>query len=319
MTDVLTFGETMLRLSPPGQERLELAAELEFRAAGAESNVAVNVQRLGLEGVWMSKLPDSPLGRKVTAHLRRHGITTDVVWSDEGRQGTYYLEHASEPRQPNVIYDRQGSAVTTATPAELPTDRFADTRVFYTSGITPALSDTLEATVADLLPAAREQGARTVFDLNYRSKLWDPGTAADTFRDLFPEVDVLVAAARDAATVLDRDGPPERVAADLAAEWDFETVLVTLGEEGALAWHDGQTTRQPAFEADTYDPIGTGDAFTAGYLVRRLEGDDVATALEYGAATAALKRTMPGDVATVTPGEVEAVIEASDVGEDISR
>ncbi|GGN13205.1 bifunctional 2-dehydro-3-deoxygluconokinase/2-dehydro-3-deoxygalactonokinase [Halarchaeum nitratireducens] len=317
MSDLVTFGETMLRLSPPGQERLERASELEFRAAGAESNVAVNAGRLGLDTTWLSKLPDSALGRKVTATVEAQGTTADVVWSDEGRQGTYYLEQASAPRPTNVIYDRADAAVTTATPDELPTERIEGSDAFYTSGITPALSDTLEGTTAALLALAGEAGATTVFDVNYRSKLWSPAEARPVLESLFPDIDVLVTAVRDARDVLGLDGDAERVARDLAEEWGFETVVVTRGAAGALAWHAGDVVEQPAFEADTHDAVGTGDAFVGGFLARRLRGDGVPVALEYAAATAALKRTIPGDTALVTPEEVEAVLDRS--GDDIAR
>ncbi|MBP2250398.1 2-dehydro-3-deoxygluconokinase [Halarchaeum solikamskense] len=317
MSDLVTFGETMLRLSPPGQERLERASELEFRAAGAESNVAVNAGRLGLDTTWLSKLPDSALGRKVTATVEAQGTTADVVWSDEGRQGTYYLEQASAPRPTSVIYDRADAAVTTATPDELPTERIEGSDAFYTSGITPALSDTLEGTTAALLALAGEAGATTVFDVNYRSKLWSPAEARPVLESLFPDIDVLVTAVRDARDVLGLDGDAERVARDLAEEWGFETVVVTRGAAGALAWHAGDVVEQPAFEADTHDAVGTGDAFVGGFLARRLRGDGVPVALEYAAATAALKRTIPGDTALVTPEEVEAVLDRS--GDDIAR
>ncbi|WP_435098611.1 bifunctional 2-dehydro-3-deoxygluconokinase/2-dehydro-3-deoxygalactonokinase [Halarchaeum sp. P4] len=317
MSDLVTFGESMLRLSPPGQERIERATELEFRAAGAESNVAVNAGRLGVEATWLSKLPDSPLGRKVTATVESQGAEADVVWSEEGRQGTYYLEQASKPRPTNVIYDRDDAAVTTATADELPTGRVAEADYFYTSGITPALSDTLEETTADLLEAAQDAGTTTAFDVNYRSKLWTPAEARPVIESLFPDIDVLVTAVRDARTVLGLEGDAERVARDLAEEWGFETVVVTRGAEGALALHAGDVVEQPAFEADTHDAVGTGDAFVGGFLARRLQGDGVPAALEYAAAVASLKRTIPGDTALVTPEEVEAVLDRA--GGDIAR
>jgi len=314
MTDLVTFGETMLRLSPPGQERLERATELEFRAAGAESNVAVNAARLGVDTAWLSKLPDSPLGRKVVATLEGQGTETDVVWSDEGRQGAYYLEQASKPRATNVVYDRANAAVTTATPDELPTERVTAADAFYTSGITPALSDTLEDTTRDLLERAQAADTTTAFDVNYRSKLWTPDEARPVVESLLPDVDVLVTAVRDARTVLGLDGDAERVARDLADEWGFETVVVTRGADGALALHDGDVTRQGSFETETHDAVGTGDAFVGGFLARRLRGGGVPESLEYAAATAALKRTIPGDVALVTPDEVERVVERDDDG-----
>ncbi|MFC4448789.1 bifunctional 2-dehydro-3-deoxygluconokinase/2-dehydro-3-deoxygalactonokinase [Halorussus aquaticus] len=317
MTDLVTFGETMLRLSPPDGERLETTDDLELRAAGAESNVAVAASRLGASAAWTSKLPDSPLGRRVVSSLRQHGVETDVVWSDDGRQGTYYLEHGGKPRGTNVIYDRAGAAVTTAESEELPVERVREAERFHTSGITPALSETLESTTADLLAAAREAGTTTSFDVNYRSKLWDPAEARETMETLFPDVDLLLVAERDARDVLGREGDADDIAAGLVEEFDFETVIVTRGEEGALARHDGEVYEQSAIETDTLDPIGTGDAFLGAFLARRLAGDGVATALEYGSATAALKRTIPGDVAVVTREEVESVL--AEEGGEISR
>ncbi|NIB98565.1 bifunctional 2-dehydro-3-deoxygluconokinase/2-dehydro-3-deoxygalactonokinase [Halobacterium sp. R2-5] len=306
--DLVTFGETLLRFSPSEQERLERATELEFRAAGAESNVAVNAGRLGAETAWLSKLPDSPLGRKVTATLRAQGTEPDVAYSEDGRQGTYYLEPAGEPRGTNVVYDRANAAVTTATPDELATERVEAADYFYTSGITPALSETLAETTAALLELASDAGTTTALDVNYRAKLWEPEEAREVLETLFPDVDVLVVAARDARRVLAREGDAEGIARELAEEFGFETVVVTRGADGALALHGGDVHAQPAFESDTHDPVGTGDAFVGGFLARRIEGGSVPDALEWGAATAALKRTIPGDTALVTREEVENVL-----------
>ncbi len=317
MSELVTFGETMLRLSPPVHQRLETADTLEVRAAGAESNVAVAASRLGVKATWMSKLPDSPLGRRVTGELRQHGINTEIVWSEGDRQGTYYLEFAGAPRGVNVIYDRERAAVTTATPEELPVRLVEQARVFYTCGITPALSDQLRTTTRQLLERARDAGTRVAFDVNYRSKLWSPEQARTTLEPLLSMVDVLVCSLDDAREVLDREGPPEEIADSLSASGGIDTVILTLGAKGALAFREQTTHRQPSFEADTYDPIGTGDAFVGAYLARRMNGADVPTALRYGAATAALKRTMPGDMVTLTRAEVENVIDHG--SEEISR
>jgi len=317
VSDVVTFGETMLRLSPPGHERLETASELEVRAAGAESNVAIAAQRLGVTATWTSKLPDSPLGRRVVGELEQYGIDTDVVWSQQGRQGTYYLEHGGKPRGTNVVYDRSNAAVTTAEPQEFDIELIQNARVFFTSGITPALSTTLRETTAQLLNAAQKSGTTTAFDFNYRAKLWEPEEARNTLTKLFPGIDILVIAARDAHTVLGYEGDPRQLAHKLGSQFDFQTVVVTRGDQGALAWNDSVVHDHDAYETETVDPIGTGDAFTGAFIARRLAGDDVGTALEYAAATAALKRTIPGDVALVTQAEVEAVL--ADGGEDISR
>ncbi|WP_136590593.1 bifunctional 2-dehydro-3-deoxygluconokinase/2-dehydro-3-deoxygalactonokinase [Salinigranum halophilum] len=319
MTDLVTFGETMLRLSPPRGERLERTRSFDVQAGGAESNVAVAASLLGLDSVWLSKLPDSPLGRRVVRELRGHGVRTGVVWDkrDEKRLGTYYLEHGGAPRGTEVIYDRADASVTTATPEELATGVVANADTFYTSGITPALSETLRETTAALFEVATQGGTTTAFDLNYRSKLWSPAAAKETYEALLPHVDVLFAAERDAREVLDRDGDAVQLAHGLATEFGSDTVVLTRGEQGALGIRGGEVYEQPVFEADTFDAIGTGDAFVGGFLTARAAGADVERCLTYGAATASLKRTIDGDLALVTPAEVEAVI--AEDGDSISR
>jgi len=308
MVDLVTFGETMLRLSPPADGRLETASRFDVHVGGAESNVAVAASRLGCDCAWLSKVADSPLGRRVNSALRRHGVEPAVVRDPEARQGTYYLESGDTPRGTDVVYDRGEAAVTTARPAELPTDRIEAATVFHTSGITPALSTTLAETTAALLSLAREAGTTVSFDLNYRSKLWSPAEAGRTVRPLLDDVDVLFVPERDAGPVLGLDGGPAGIARELAGDHRIGTVVVTRGSDGALALADGTVHEQPALPASDAHPVGTGDAFVGGALSRLVRGEDVPTALAWGAATAALKRAIPGDAALVTPAEVERVL-----------
>jgi len=308
VSDLVAFGETTLRLTPPGYERIETASEFEVRAAGAESNVAVAADRLGTTATWLSKLPDSPLGRRVVGELERHGVETEIVWTDEGRQGLSFFEHGTRPRGSNVVNDREDAAVTTAKPQEFDVDLIRDARLFFISGITPALSPTLRETVAAMLKAARKGGTTTAFDVNYRSKLWSPEEAKETLLRLFPGIDVLVIAARDARTVLGFEGDPRQLAHKLGSAYEFTTVVVTRSEQGALAWHDNVLHDHDVYETESVDPVGSGDAFTGAFLARRLAGADVPEALEYASAAAALVRTLPGNLAVLTVEEVEAVI-----------
>jgi 2-dehydro-3-deoxygluconokinase len=309
MTDLVTFGESMLRLSPTGNERLETTDTLELRSAGAESNAAVAATRLGAEATWVSKLPEGTLGDRVLGDLRRYGIDTEVVRSADGRQGTYFIEQAGAPRGTNVIYDRADAAVTTMTVEELPIDAIGDAEVLFTSGITPALSETLAETTETLLKEARSADITTALDLNYRSKLWSPEEARSVLTELFTHVDVLLTAQRDAKAVLGSSGSATEITHQLASRYDFETVVLTKGERGAVAWHDSVVQEQEAFRTDTIDPIGTGDAFSGAFLARRLQGDALDTALEYAAAAAAVKRTIPGDVLAASRSEIEAVVD----------
>ncbi|WP_324758206.1 bifunctional 2-dehydro-3-deoxygluconokinase/2-dehydro-3-deoxygalactonokinase [Haloarcula montana] len=310
MTDLVTFGETMLRLSPPQQERLETADQYDVHIAGAESNVAVAAQRLGLDTAWLSKLPDSPVGRRVTGELRRHGVTVEVCWddSDDGRQGTYYLEQGDIPRGNEVIYDRAGASITTLATGEVPEGLVEDADAIHTSGITPALSDRVETTTADLLERASDAGTTTCFDLNYRSKLWSHAEAQSVVTELFPDIDVLVVAQRDAEQVLGRTGDAVDVAASLTADHGFDVTVVTRGADGVVAATPDDEYVQGSFEASDAHPVGSGDSFVGGFLSQYLTTGSVPEGLEWGAATAALKRSVPGDIAVVSPSEVRELI-----------
>lgn len=319
MVDLVTFGETMLRLSPPNQERVETADQYDVHVAGSESNVAVAAQRQGLDSAWISKLPDSPTGRKVVHELRGHDVATEIVWdeSPDGRLGTYYLEQGEVPRGNDVIYDRAGASVTTTTVEEVPTAVIEEADAFHTSGITPALSDTLEQTTADLLSYADHVGTTTSLDVNYRSKLWNPSEAAEVLTDLFPDVDVLLVARRDAEQLFGLSGPAQEVAQELTDEYGFDLTVVTQGSKGAVAATGDEVFDRPAFEATDAHPVGSGDSFVGGFLSQYVAGEPIPKALSWGAATAALKRSVPGDIAVVSRDEVERLMDGETV--DIDR
>lgn len=315
MSSLVTFGETMLRLSPPRGERLSRVDSLDVHVGGAESNVAVAASALGLDATHLTALPDSDLGDRILHALRGEGVETRVALTDDGRVGTYYFERGATPRDPVVVYDRGNTPIRDLTPAGLPLSVVREADLFFTSGITPALSDQAAATTAELLETARDADVPTAFDVNYRAKLWSPTEARETLTDLLPLVDRLFVAERDARQVFGHGDAPETVARSMADRHDLEAVVITRGENGALALHDGEVHERTAFETDTVDPVGSGDAFVGGYLARRLHGGTVRDALDHGTAAAALKRTVEGDMAVLDQEEVAALLESSDDGE----
>jgi len=318
VTALTTFGEAMVRLSPPRGRRLSRADRFDVAVGGAESNVAAAAAALGVDATWVSALPRSPLGERIEHALRGEGVDPRVVRTDEGRVGTYYLERGGSPRGQTVVYDRERTPIRRLTPDDVPRAPVREADVFATSGITPALSDGAAATTGALLAMAAEAGVTTAFDVNYRSKLWSPGEAEGTLTDLFGNVDVLFVAERDGRTVFGIEGDAEAIARRFARAYGFEQVVLTRGDAGALAVCDGETHRVSAFDADTVDPVGSGDAFVGGYLTRYLAGADVPEALRWGAATAALKRTTSGDMATVSAAEVRSLVSGED-GDGIDR
>ena len=313
-TDLVTFGETMLRLTPPRGDPLSRTDDLAVHVGGAESNVAAAAANLGLDAAWLSVLPESPLAERIVHGLRGEEVEPIVRWADHGRVGTYYFEPGVAPLEPAVHYDRRATPIRSATPADLPLERIREAEAFFTTGITPALSETLVTTTSELLAMAREAGTTTVFDVNFRGKLWDPKVARETLAGLFTDVDILFVADRDLRTVFGSGADPEATVAELRDEHGLDTVVVTRGIDGALAVGD-ETHEQPAFPAETVDPVGSGDAFAAGYLAAWLRGADVPTALERGAAAAAIKRTVEGDMAPLSPAAVQAVVDGEPIPE----
>lgn len=311
MTELVTFGETALRLSPPGSERLETTRSLEVYPGSAGSNVAVAASRLGTDTVWASKLADTPLGRGAVAELQAHDVTTAVDWVDstDARQALTFFESGSDPRENYVLDDRDGSAVRSAEPGELPMTAVQNSDGVFVSGETVALSDRLVETTEAVL---RASGGISAMGVDYRSDLWSTSEARATFDEIFDAVDLLVTSASDARNVLKKLGEPPEIAHGIASEWDFQTVVVTLSGRGALAWHDATIHERDAVETETVDASGQHEAFTGAFLCRRLAGDDVGTALSHGVAAAALARTVPGPVPTVDADEVAQVVEAAD-------
>ena len=158
--DLVTFGETMIRLSPPNFRRLEQTNLLEVNVGGSELNVAVAAQRLGLRTAYVTRLTNNPLGRMIANKAREHGVdTSHIVWTDGDRVGVYFVEFGASPRPNSVLYDRRDSAMAKIKPGEVDWDEvFSQARHFHTSGITPALSPTAAEATKEAVRKAKEAG-----------------------------------------------------------------------------------------------------------------------------------------------------------------
>jgi 2-dehydro-3-deoxygluconokinase len=322
--DVITLGETMLRLTPPGFERLEQATALELHVGGSESNTAVGLARLGCRTAWLSRLPNTSLGRLVASTIGRYGVdVSHVVWSDCDRVGTYYLERGKPPRGSQVLYDRCDSAISKMQPSELPSHLFAPTRakLFHTTGITLGISESAAATAQMAAELAKAAEMLVSFDVNYRAKLWRPEAARVRCADFIKQADIVFLPLRDAHTVFGLEEPTdEAILQNLSRHYPHCTIVLTLGERGAIAIdRHGEFFRQAAFATTEVERLGSGDAFAAGYLASFLEHGSIANALRWGCATASLKYTIPGDLPLIHRHEVEALVASENKSTDIVR
>jgi len=319
--DVVTFGEAMLRLSPPHFGRLEQTHSLDVEIGGSELNVAVGVSRLGLNAAWISKLPNNPLGRMVRNRARELGVdVAHVIFSDQGRQGLYFVEYGAAPRASSVLYDRGNSAISLIKPDEVDWKKIlSKAKLFHVSGITPALSPSAAETTALAMKTAKEVGCLVSYDLNYRKKLWTPTQARNCQEPLMKLVDILTNTEEDTGVVFGiREENYQRVAETLAKTFGFKAVAITLREDisvwknnwTAIAYADGKIYTDRTYMVEIVDRVGAGDSFTAGFIYGYLTGD-AEKGVKYGNALAALKHTMPGDFNWSTLEEVEAQIKGA--------
>lgn len=318
MSELITFGETPLRISPPDAQRLETASEASVVAAGTESNVAVAASSMDAACTWISKLPPTPPGRRVVRELEQHGVATEVTWDEDGdaRLGVVYHEDAAAPRTPGTYHDRERTTAATATPGDVPMELVKNAEVVFSGTSTPALSDAALETAEALLRAGGGAGATTALDLDHQPGHRDTDALRETALRLTDHLDVLIANEDTARAVLDRSGKPRQLANGIAAEHELEMVLITLSDRGAVVLHDTPGTNviheRQTVETEAVDPAGQHDALVGGFLERLLAGANAAEALSYGVAMGALARTIPGPLLSVHPSEVEQVAEAVD-------
>jgi len=307
MTELITFGETSLRLSPADDGRFETATDVDMDVSGTESNVAVAASALGAETAWLSKLPDTPLGHRVERALHQHGVDTEIAWADAGRQGLVFAERGPSPRPERRFEDHEACAAATVTPGELPMDRVQAADMTFVAGSTLSLSGGILETAEAVMRAAGS--GFVAMDLDYRSGLWSPEEARETLGNVFDAVDILVAREDDVETVFERSGKPHKLAHAIASDHDFKTVVITRNKPGALAWHDSVIHEQAGMAVEAVDPAGQHEAFIGAFLQQVLAGAGPETALSYGVASATLTRALPGAMTTVTREEVDRLVE----------
>lgn len=314
---VVGLGESLLRLSAPDHQRLEQAGDLRVHVGGAEMNVLIGAAALGVPATWLTRLADNPLGRRVAAHARAHGVVPRVDWDGAARAPLYFVEHGAHPRPSEVLYDRSGTAMARLTPGAFDwEDAVAGAGAAVCSGITCALGDGAAAAVEALFAAARAAGARTAFDVNHRSKLWTWERAVPVLRRLLPSVDVLLAGRQDLLRLLPSpDREQDQVALAHRAIEEFGCATVVLRETTQLtgrrvatavvAVTPGGEVASPTYEADVVDAFGAGDAAFGVLIASLLTGDDLAAAADKAAWAGAFQHTLPGDACTLRPADVD--------------
>ena len=328
----------MLRLSPPGYEKLLQSPRLSARFGGGEANVAVSLAILGHRVRYITIVPAQEIGEAAISELRKWGVETDHVLRQGKRLGIYFAETGANQRPGKVIYDREHSAISEAGPDSIDWEgALRGVDWLHLTGITPALSATAAELTLRAVRTAKEKGVQVSVDLNYRAKLWKYGQSASAvMAGIVPFADVAVGNEEDFQKSLgipvdaDAESGPlllasyEKLTALVLERFpNLKLVAVTLRESrsadrniwSAVLRNEKRFISGPRYEiADIVDRIGGGDAFAAG-LIHGLDlfGDDE-QALSFALAASCLKHSLPGDFNLATEGEILALMKGDRSG-----
>lgn len=295
MPEVVTLGETMVLFSPMQSGPLRYVHNFQKRIAGAESNVAIGICRLGHSSGWISKVGEDEFGKYLLREIQAEGVDVSRVKTTKlGPTGVMFKE-IGEARETKVYYYRRGSAASLMTPEDLDPDYIKSAKILHLTGITPALSPNCLDTVREAIRIAKESGVMVSFDPNIRLKLWGKEEAGRVLRELLPQVDLALPGLDEAEIIFGRS-PVEQLL-DSFLNLGVKLVVLKTGSQGCLAADATQTIAVNAFEVDrVVDPIGAGDAFAAGFLVGMLENKSLMESAKLANAMGAFAVTTAGDI-----------------------
>lgn len=336
---LVTFGEIMLRLAPPGLERFLQSPQFVATFGGGEANVAVALAQFGLPASYVTALPSAnPIADAAIAELRRFGVDTSHIVRTKGRIGIYYLEAGANQRPSKVVYDRANSSIALAKPGDIDWNAVFDgAGWFHITGITPAISASAAELSAESMRKAREKGITVSCDLNYRKNLWKWGKpAVEVMRELTHHVDIAIANEEDVQMALgiqaevdvhsgklDR-AQYEKLTAKVLAEYpEMKSIAITL-RESHNASHNGWSAclnnRKKFLVSRQYDithivdRVGGGDSFAGGLIYGLTTLGTRQDALEFAVAASCLKHSIPGDFNRFTVDEVNALLKGGGSG-----
>jgi 2-dehydro-3-deoxygluconokinase len=325
----ITFGEIMLRLKPPAQERFFQSPLLEATFGGGEANVAVGLSWLGLDVAYVSAIPRNPIGDACIAELAKHGVDTSAVARQGDRLGVYFLEPGANQRPSMVVYDRLYSAIATAKKGDFDWDAIFDgAKWYHISGITPAISESAAELSLESVKIARGKGVIISCDLNFRGKLWKYGKGApEVMTEIVKSVDIAVGNEEDCQKSLGIKAEVDVTSGKLEAEKYKDLTARVLSEyknlkkiaitmrESVSADHNGWSAVlnngsdffvSRKYEiTDIVDRVGGGDAFAAGLICGLNALSDDKQALEFAVAASCLAHSIPGDLPLIRRAEVE--------------
>ena len=328
---IITFGEVMLRLSPPGVGRFAQTDNLTMHFGGTEANVAVSLAQFGLQAAHVTRFPDHALGRAAAGYLRKYDVSTEHIRYGDGRMGLYFLETGAGSRASQIIYDRADSAFSRIRPDEVDWETIlTGASWFHWTGITPAISQGAADCLLAGIQTANRLGVPVSGDIVYRSNLWQYGRTPQEIMPALTEGCTLVLGSKGLFSELYGAVGSTFEESGQAMMKRFPTIrYITDTKRNSISASHNQLSAKlfngkEIYKSRVYDirpitdRIGTGDAYIAGLIYALLKFDDLQRAVEFGTAASALKHTITGDANLASIAEIET-LESGDSSGKLKR
>jgi 2-dehydro-3-deoxygluconokinase len=333
---IVTFGEIMLRLTPPNYHRFVQANSFDVTFGGGEANAAVSLANYGENAYFVTKVPDNPIGQACINFIRKHGVNTDNIFRGGERLGIYYNEIGASQRPSVVVYDRSHSSIAEARPNEFDWEKIFDGgQWFHFTGITPALGDNMAEACLDAIKTAKKMNLTVSCDLNYRKKLWTTDKARKVMTGLMEYVDYSIGNEEDAEKVFGIkagtsdvskgelcDEGYKYVAKQLVNNFALKGAAVTLRESfsasdngwSAIYYDGNEFYKSKRYKIHVVDRVGGGDSFAGGLIYGLCNRYPLEYAVEFAVAASCLKQTIVGDFNQITLKEVETLMKGDASG-----
>lgn len=316
--DVVTIGESMALFTPDTTGKMRYASTFSRKIAGAETNVAIGLQRLGYQTGWISRVGDDELGQTLVSFIRGEGVDVSQVTRDEKASTGLYFKELRKVDDVRVYYYRAGSAASRLEPAHINEQYIANAKYLHLTGITPALSETCYQTIIHAIDIAKKHGVPIIFDPNIREKLWSSKQKArDVLLEIASEADIVLPGVSEAKFFFGEKSIDEY--AQLFKANGSSVVILKEGSKGTHYYTDDESGFVASYRVEhVVDPIGAGDGFAAGVISGLLEELPLDQAIARGNAIGAIVTMVNGDVEGL-PDKEEIDRFLQDDKEDVNR
>lgn len=292
--DVITFGEAMVLFNPEDKGPLRHIHNFKKSIAGAESNVAISMSRLGHKVGWFSKLGDDEFGRYIEFMIRGEGVDVSRLVKDKNHPTGLLFKELFEHVNPNVYYYRKDSAASHITPKDIDEEYLWSAKILHVTGITPALSKSAKETTLKTIDIAKKAGVKISFDPNIRLKLWSLEEAKETILEICKKVDILFPGIDESEMLLGTTDPDEIL--DTFHAMGISEIALKLGKEGCMVSNGKIRKFVPGYLVEHLeDTVGAGDGFAAGFLSSLLKGCTIEEAGDYANGVGAMATMVKGD------------------------